>query len=330
MLDTPDPHVFVLVRPSLSGPGFSFTPFVAVASSPQAVRARDILLDQERVSTISDAYRALLLDLLRLVCVRDSHINALGEIGGSRSDKMLLGWDEEKDCATYEVRFHPSSGYAVPVGLFGGEDWGTLCSLIRQLGAGDHAAGRTALIERLQRDTYAEAAAAGRTVHRLMLLGAWKLRSAVAARLGLGPDDVTRFDQEMAAAWSEDAAPPSFVDEITDDALDTARVFLNRLGLGHGDLDETVRRLRYRKAAAEAWPEVVAIASDDYPDEALVDEATLKGPEFPAQLKIVFEAAGRQDLAAWADRTVARPEGRAALADILRYIARQAKERGRE
>lgn len=116
-------------------------------------------LHPDRVTAIQAAYKATLLDLLRPVCVRDRYINALGEMGNSALDDVLLGSGAGDGANAYELRFHSSSGYSMPLGLFGGSDWPTFCSLLGQLGNGDHAAGRARVIELLQRDAYIEGAA---------------------------------------------------------------------------------------------------------------------------------------------------------------------------
>lgn len=261
MLTTPDCEVFVRVNPSLSGPGFSFSPYLVMPRDAplRAHRPSELNLPADRVDAIRKAYRATLLDLLRPVCVRDHYINALGELGDSVLDQALVECNDDESNA-YELRFHPSCGYAMPLGLFGGNEWPILCSLIRHLGDGDLEAGRVKALQVLQRDVYAEAAAAGWQVHRLMLLGARNQREAVAAGLGLGADDVARFDDEFRALHDRENPNRSIVDEMTDAAVDSASDFLHRLGLLDAELDETVRGMRRDKAVSEAWAELVVIA----------------------------------------------------------------------
>lgn len=328
MLTTPDCEVFVRVNPSLSGPGFSFSPYLVMPrdATKRAHRASDLNLPADRVVAIRKAYRATLLDLLRPVCVRDHHINALGQLGDSALDQALVECDDDESNA-YELRFHPSCGYAMPLGLFGGNEWPILCSLIRHLGDGDLEAGRVNALQVLQRDVYAEAAGAGWQVHRLMLLGARNQREAVAAGLGLGADDVARFDDEFRALHDRENPNRSIVAEMTDAAVDSASDFLHRLGLLDAELEETVRGMRREKAVSEAWAELVVIANDTFPDDvALPAEPYSMDGELPVQLKAAFNGIGRTDLADWVDKTVARPQGLGALADITFHLSSQARE----
>ncbi|MDO5947874.1 hypothetical protein [Burkholderia cepacia] len=327
MLTTPDCEVFVRVNPSLSGPGFSFSPYLLMPRDApnRAHRASELNLPADRVAAIRKAYRATLLDLLRPVCVRDHYINALGELGDSALDQALVECDDDASNA-FELRFHPSCGYAMPLGLFGGNEWPILCSLIRHLGDGDLEAGRVKALQVLQRDVYVEAASAGWQVHRLMLLGAWKQRAAVAAGLGLGPDDVARFYDELKSLHDRENPNRAIVDEMTDTAVDSASELLRRLGLLDAELDQTVNGMRRDKAVSEAWDELVAIAKDSFPDDVALPKAphSMDG-ELPVQLKAMFNGIGRADLADWVDKTVARPQGLQALADITVHLSSQAQ-----
>ena len=234
---------------------------------------------------------------------------------------------DDDESNAYELRFHPSCGYAMPLGLFGGNEWPILCSLIRHLGDGDLEAGRVKALQVLQRDVYAEAAGAGWQVHRLMLLGARNQREAVAAGLGLGADDVARFDDEFRALHDRENPNRSIVAEMTDAAVDSASDFLHRLGLLDAELEETVRGMRREKAVSEAWAELVVIANDTFPDDvALPAEPYSMDGELPVQLKAAFNGIGRTDLADWVDKTVARPQGLGALADITFHLSSQARE----
>ncbi|MHC2876291.1 hypothetical protein ACUXLG_005334 [Ralstonia sp. 121560039-2] len=327
IINSPDPDVFVVVNPALSGPGFSVAPYLRASASAagQVPCASEMGLHPDRVTAIQVAYKATLLDLLRPVSVRDRYINALGEMGNSALDDALLGNGEGDGDNAYELRFHASSGYSMPLGLFGGSDWPTFCALLRQLGNGDHAVGRARVIELLQREAYTEGAAAGWPVQRLLLLGAFAQREAVAAGLGLGAEGVARFEAEMSAIRDRERPERSTIDEMTDAAVETATGLLQRLGLGYKDLEKTVRNMRHDKAVTEAWSELVAIAKDDFPDDAALPRDPYgKGNELSATLKAEFNRLGRGELANWVDRTVARPSGLQALADIAYHLAEEA------
>lgn len=157
MLHSPDPAVFLDVSPSLNGASFSFVPRLLQSETRHT---GDLDLSARRIAEIRKAYKVVLLDLLRPVCVRDSYINALGVLGDNPLDEALLAYDERNDRHVYAVEYHHTAGYAMPLGLFGGDDWPTVCALVKNLGDGDMAAGRKALIQRLQQPAINDAAQA--------------------------------------------------------------------------------------------------------------------------------------------------------------------------
>lgn len=320
MLTTPDREVFVGVSPSLAGPGFSFLPYVAAIGGRGLRTVVDLKLSAARVTEVRQAYKDTLVDLLRPVCVRDQHINALGELGASARDEALLAYDEESDESIYEVRFHPSSGYGMPVGLFGGEDWPTLCMLVRQLGNGDMVQGRKALIELLQEPVIHEASKEPWAVKRLLLLGAWKEKEALAMRLGLAVADVKRFEKEISRINGQSKRNTALVDEMSDAAVQKATGYLERLGLGDGHIARTVNRFRVERAVEQSWKEFESLAKDDFPEAALPRDAMRRGTSLTESLKAGFAANGRADLVAWADRTLARPSGADALEQIAFHL----------
>lgn len=315
MLTTPDPSVFIHVCPSLSGPGFSFTPRCADPEVGEFIMRGAKEVPPERIEAIKEAYRATLLDLLRPVCVRDVSINALGEVD---EDDPLLHYDEETDESVYEAKRHPSSGYAMPVGLYGGKDWGVLCGLISSMGGGDMEAGRRAAIERLQAPVLVEVAGAPWAVQRLVLLASDDA-DGLAKRMGLSADAIATFKAERAAFAQERL--PSLVDEMTDEAMGEAAGFLARLGLDGDDLPAIVEPLRIRKAVEDAWAELVVLADDDFPETALPDDPWRLGAEMPSVFKAGLRDHGREDLVGWVDRTVARAGGAHALQQIVCHLA---------
>ena len=71
----------------------------------------------------------------------------------------------------------------------------------------------------------------------------------------------------------------------------------------------------------------MVIANDTFPDDvALPAEPYSMDGELPVQLKAAFNGIGRTDLADWVDKTVARPQGLGALADITFHLSSQARE----
>jgi hypothetical protein len=329
MLTSPDDGVFVNVSPALTAPGFSFTPYAALApgQDASALRYGDSGVSPERGAAIRQAYKDTLVDLLRPVCVRDSHINALGAVGGTARDEALLAYDEENDRCVYEVRFHPSSGYAMPPGLFGGDDWAIMCNLIRDLGHGDVAVGRSALISLLHQRAIDEAAKAPWPVQRLMLLAAWADRHGLGKRLGLAEDDIGRFEAEIFAL--NERRDRSIVDEMTDDVVKAAIGFLARLGLDDEDLAENVGRYRLEKAGAEIWQELSSIAGE-FPDTALPDDPAEIGAALPDVMRAGFAGHGRPDLVTWVDSATQKPGGLDALIRVAAYLRRKADKANAE
>lgn len=320
MLITPDPQVFVEVCPSLSGAGFSFTSRCADPAVGEFLRRGDAGVSLERIEAIKAAYRATLLDLLRPVCVRDHYINALGEVA---DDDELLCCDEEEEETDFEVKRHPSSGYAMPVGLFGGKAWGVLCALLDQLGDGDMTKGRQTAIERLQQTALDEIAQARWPVQRLVLLGCPDAEG-LAARLGLSAAAWATFDAERQSLGQ--SALPALVDEMTDTALQDASTLLTRMGYGDGDLPERVKSMRARKSTDDAWNELVAIAENDFPKEAITENLWRLGEELPQVLKARLQGRGREDLSNWVDRTLSRAGGLQALQQIAYHLESESEK----
>ncbi len=324
MLHSPDPEVFLEVSPSLSGASFSFVPMLLQSETRHT---GDLELSAHRIAEIRKAYKAVLLDLLRPVCVRDSYINALGALGDNPLDEALLAYDERNDRHVYAVEYHHTAGYAMPPGFFGESDWPTVCALVRNLGSGDMDAGRKALIERLQQPAMDDAAQADWAVQRLMLTANWEDRTALASRMGLHASDVARLETEMAALRSEDEQGLAIVDEMTDEAVATASALLVRLGLGDGDVASSVTKRRVDKACREAWAALVAIAQEDFPQDALPKKPwEIPINEIQGELKARFEDCGRSDLAAWVDSTAVMPGGTSALYLIVDNLIAQTRQ----
>ncbi len=149
-LTTPDPDVFVLVRPTPTYVWRMLSPYIACDSEP---------VDQfgptdPRIHRIAAAYRATLLDLLRPVHVRDVPIDARGEVGADEGvfdiADGIPGLEDMDDDAqghaveAYDVDPHPACGIPIPAAMVDGDGWGDLCSLASRLGDGDIAKGRDA------------------------------------------------------------------------------------------------------------------------------------------------------------------------------------------
>jgi hypothetical protein len=143
-LTTPDASVFVWVSPSVVSPRFGFSAMVLVGKGER--EAPETMVETARL-----AARATLRDLLRPVCVRDSHINAHGLV----DDEDMFGADQadeeaDEDAPTLEVEFAPTSGLPMPLGVFGGAGWQPLLSLAGHYGQGDLGRGIEVIAERMR------------------------------------------------------------------------------------------------------------------------------------------------------------------------------------
>lgn len=197
MLTTPSPSLVVLVRPSLNGPDFSFTPCYVHANT--ALRVRDIddlKLTAEVVVELKTAYQSLLLDLLRPVGVRDSYMNALGNVD---EDSGLMRCNKDGELV-YEAKQHSSAGFGVPAGLVGCKAWPALCTMIVKAGDGDAVTGSAAVVARLREPVLLEAAGESRPVKRLILLGLGGDGSQTGLKLGLSEDDLKQLLDECVRA----------------------------------------------------------------------------------------------------------------------------------
>lgn len=134
LLNTPHTEVLLLVKPSLSGPFFSFTPMILCANTHPAPRE----LSESMLPAYNDAIETTLVDLLRPVGVRDQRLNALGPVTDS-DELTAIDHNEEP---LYEVKALESIAYPDPSRLFGSRDNAQLNLAMKVLGKGDAFAGR--------------------------------------------------------------------------------------------------------------------------------------------------------------------------------------------
>ena len=147
-LTTPDPDVFVLVRPTPTYVWRMLSPHLACDAEPRDKYGPT----DPRVHRIAAAYRATLLDMLRPVYVNDVPIDARGEVGADRDAFDIAdgipGLDDMDDDAqhdaleVYDVDPHPTCGMPIPAAMVDGDGWGDLCALASRLGDGDLGKGR--------------------------------------------------------------------------------------------------------------------------------------------------------------------------------------------
>lgn len=317
MLSSPDPRVFVSVSPSLSGARFSFTPYYQ-KNSGDSPAPFVLELSNDRIGEVKAAYRTTLLDLLRPVCVRDQKINALGKLGDSELANQL--YDFEHNTSRYEVKQHSSSGYPMPLGLFGGKDWGALSTIIQSLGKGDSHVGRMIAVDKLRKDVFVEAAMQTREVKRLMLMAHHAQRPLLQQGLRISDPDMEVFNAELTTLAGKNAGDSSLVDELKPEDVAKAVEFLNRLGLSSHALERDVRLLQTDRSTVLSFRALQDIAGDDFPDGAIPDSPFDTGFNLATHMKTVFEISERPELSNWLDTTMSRPSGASALARIVAHV----------
>lgn len=326
MLTTKDALVFVKVSPSLSGSGFSFTPYHQ--QSPKDSRSCDFELPASRIEEVKTAYRVTLLDLLRPVGVRDHLMNAMGELGDSELDQTLENFDEDsEDGSPYIVERHASSGYPIPAGLFGGDEWSTLCTIIRELGDGDMALGRKAVISLIQKQVFDEAATQTKEVKRLMFMANYGQRDVIAHGLNLSCAEIASFnaDFKIISGTDADALNSTLVSELRLEDVETAAALLARLGMsGHG-LKKRVINFKINQAIDESYSQLQLLAGNDFPEESIPANVFDENIDLEGYMRASFRLHGRQDLLEWLDSTLARAYGRQALSQIAFHLQSQAE-----
>lgn len=336
MLTTPSPSLIVLVHPSLTGTEFSFTPYYVRGRNDPPVRdVDDLKLSAEEVSSLKSAYQTLLLDLMRPVGVRDSYMNALGDVD---DDSSLLRCDKDGEYL-YEAKRHASAGFGVPAGLVGCKDWATLCALLAKAGDGDVVAGSAAVVAKLRAPVLAQAAAESLAVKRLIVLGSGADRVAIGPSLGLAADELERVIDETALFYGQvdrDGAGSerarrlnAILDETPDAVADMAASYLARLAYEPEKMSEPLNRALMDRAMHEAWTDLVASGDGEFPHETIPLESR-DAADLHQSLRSNFEAGGHAGLMAWLDRTLARRRGPEALSWIVMHLRQMSKAEAAE
>lgn len=319
LLTSPSPDVYLSVRPSLVGLWDCFTPILRIEIEAAVPRRREDIT-RECLDEITSAYRAALLDLLRPVCVRDNSINVLGKLGEDPLSNALLSYNTEGDADEgdrgFMVKYHSSSGFSMPPGFFGGEEWVTLCTLISHLGKGDIVAGRHRIVTMLQQPVYDEACQSSLEVKRMLYWSSGPGGGDFATKVGLTALDVDQFKREMAAVNSTESPDYTVVDLLADEDLLTANSILERLGRRKWWDKGRLENLRFRQTYSKSWGRLCEVAQNDFPDD-LIDEGTAMEPDLPDRLMDGFGNRGRKDLRDWVEWTLALPQGRHALSSIV-------------
>lgn len=332
MLKTPSPSLLVMVTPSLSGPYFSFHPFY-LQPTQKGKLARDIddlQLSNETIAELKAAYQALLLDLLRPVCVRDSFFNAVGEV---EDDSSLMRSNKDGEMV-YQVRYHKSAGFGVPSDLVGCDSYPALCSLLVKAGKGDVAEGSRAVVTLMREPVLKEAASAILPVKRLIVRAVWGRDAEILKGLGFSAKEKARVLRDCvllgACGWKEITNRnqakkiDKILEETTDDVVAVACDFLERLGFMSDELSKDVNRALENRTATFAWNGLDESRDADFLIETFKDMGNCDAVRLPNLIRSKFKAAGRPDLVDWLDRTVARRRGDVVLKLIVHsFIVRQ-------
>ncbi len=294
VLDSPDPDVFVLVRPSVAGADLSFTPMMAIPDRPSWKH------DDPRIHRIAAAYRATLVDLLRPVLVRDMAIDALGRA----DDSPFPG-----------VRPHPAACAGVPSAMVAGDGWGDLVGLARALGGGDLAAGRDVAARMLAGIVLGRTADLPRGTR---VLASARLRAAGRADMADGiPLDGADLAQATGLAGELDGIARSGVPHplLDDEAtLEASNNILRSVGV-RDDVAERLAAFRYERDWTSLANGIFDAIGDGF-DRSLLPASVHDVESFPG----ILRGQGHAEAAAMADGALATPRGRGLLGMAMRLI----------
>lgn len=316
IITSPDPGLCVLVSPSLSGADFSLRPYFTNGEAKVDPRVVETI-PGTRVEELKSAYKATLVDLLRPVCVRDSWINALGEVD---EDSPLLESDEEEGDRLYTSERHSSSGNGIPLGLLGGKDWDALVGMLFALGEGDMASGKQAALALLRKDVFAEVQRSSAAVKRLMAFVAGADHDLLIKGLGLGGDELEAFEADLKRLGDPSAKKGDLVDQLDAMTVKAAGEFLKRLGMSARHLKETVKSLKLSNSVDEAFADLRKVSDNQFPDIDFPKDVWIPEADLAAQLKKAFIKKDSPKFCEWVDQTLARPEGLMTLRNIVAHL----------
>lgn len=263
LLSTPEPDIVIRVLPSVSGNNFTFTIYTTRERSPFKPEP----IAREEQLRIAGAYRSLLLDLLRPVCIQDAHINALGEV----EDDELLAYDEKEDEPLYEVKYAASSGYPILPGLVGTRTWEELLGQASFFGS-DRLDGLTAIVTEGRNRILAQIPNEPLDVQ--VLIGMYTTLSrpdAPAIEIDFAPEVPERIAALQAVLW-KDARPTSEDLAIMNDAaVERAGTYLDALAV-RDDLDKAARRVRATFRLYEVYEKITEACGNDFPEEVFEEK----------------------------------------------------------
>ncbi len=316
LITTPDPSLCLMVSPSLSGADFSLKPYFTPGDAKADPRLVDALPDS-RVAELKVAYRATLVDLLRPVCVRDSWINAMGEVD---EESSLLAYNDDEDTHLYTAERHDSSGNGIPLGLLGGKDWNALVGMLHTMGLGDMESGKREAIALLRKEVFSDVQRASAAVKLLMVLTAGAEHDLLIKGLGLGGDELQAFEMDLKRLKDPASSKGDLVRQMDAMTVKTALDFKKRLGMSTRHLKETVQSLHLSNSVAEAFEDLRKVDKNQFPDIDFPRDVWIPETDLAAQLKGAFVKKAASEFCDWVDQTLARPEGAMALRDIVTHL----------
>ncbi|CAH1688964.1 conserved hypothetical protein [Hyphomicrobiales bacterium] len=266
LLSTPEPDIVIHVIPSVSGNNFTFTIYTTTERSPFSPEP----ISRDEQLRIAGAYRSLLLDLLRPVCIQDAHINALGEV----EDDELLAYDEKEGEPLYEVKYAASSGYPILPGLVGTRTWEELLGQASFFGS-DRLDGLTAIVTEGRNRILAQIP--NEPVDVQVLIGMYTTLSrpnAPAIEIDFAPEVPERIAALQAVLW-KDARPTSEdLATVNDAAVERAETYLDALAVPD-DLGKAARRVRATARLHEVYEAICDACGRDFPDEVFDEKRVL-------------------------------------------------------
>lgn len=333
LLTTPDPELFVAVRPSLSGPAFSFTAHTSAAATPDWRAGDRMGLTEERVSALAAAYRATLVDLMRPVCVRDQQFNALGQV---KDRSELMAYDAAAGEAIYGAKYHPSCGYPMPAGLFGGDDWAALCRIVSHAGDGNYALGKQRLLAELQEERLARLAnnATWPTLRLVLMACRPGDREMIVKGVSAGDISQSTIEQQLAddlatlkerqQGWIEMAETG-----MSAEIANSAARHLESVGIAGADAVRHASFWRCTAISQQAWDALACIDARERISESALPAKDEIAPSrgFVETLKVRFDRANRQDIVDWIDGTLRREGGIYTVAWVALRLADLAEKR---
>lgn len=311
LLRSPDPQVFVRVLPSPSGAWNSFLVGVPPALAPSSEG-----LDTRHLTRVARAYRAVLMDLLRPVCVRDIEINALGRV----EDDRLCRHDEKRDEPVYMVDYHESCGRGIPLGVVG-EGWPDLLSALDILGDGDIPRGMVQMVN-LGRERIASTLRTEPSRVRNLVLACAGDSPQVGELVSAAGPQIKVMREMLFEGLVRNRRVPAW----TDEELVRAGRMVYALG-GSVDVDEAVQALRMAKRMDGFWIGLSRACRGDFPDEFVPSTDLWTDMNEVSRVIRRIRRGKYPALSAWLGGLLREPDGRETFARMLYRLARAAAER---